>query len=142
MADHESHDKIYMKVFGALCVFTLLSALADLFKQTSPGVVGVVVLAIAAAKAACVMLFFMHLKWERGWKYVLLVNRGDADLLVGADLEQLGLVETKEMEVVARLREAAEKAKEYHRDRRVGSRSSDTARQRRNYGRRVKAYRK
>ena len=65
-------DKIYMKVFVALCVFTLLSAIADVFKGTSPGVVGVVVLAIAAAKAACVMLFFMHLKWERGWKYVLL----------------------------------------------------------------------
>ena len=72
MADHESHDKLYLRVFGALCVFTLLSALADLFKQASPGVVGVVVLAIAVAKAACVMLFFMHLKWERGWKYVLL----------------------------------------------------------------------
>ena len=72
MADHESHDKIYMKVFVALCVFTVLSALADLAKEASPGVVGVVVLAIAAAKAACVMLFFMHLKWERGWKYVLL----------------------------------------------------------------------
>ena len=72
MADHESHDKIYIKVFVALCVFTVLSALADLAKEASPGVVGVVVLAIAAAKAACVMLFFMHLKWERGWKYVLL----------------------------------------------------------------------
>ena len=72
MADHESHDKIYIKVFAALCVFTVLSALADLAKEASPGVVGVVVLAIAAAKAACVMLFFMHLKWERGWKYVLL----------------------------------------------------------------------
>ena len=72
MADHESHDKIYLRVFGALCVFTLLSAIADLFKEASPGVVGVVVLAIAVAKAACVMLFFMHLKWERGWKYVLL----------------------------------------------------------------------
>ena len=72
MADHESHEKIYIKVFVALCVFTVLSALADLAKEASPGVVGVVVLAIAAAKAACVMLFFMHLKWERGWKYVLL----------------------------------------------------------------------
>ena len=72
MADHESHDKIYMKVFVALCVFTLLSPIADVFKGASPGIVGVVVLAIAAAKAACVMLFFMHLKWERGWKYVLL----------------------------------------------------------------------
>ena len=72
MADHESHDKIYMKVFVALCVLTLLSAIADVLKGASPGSVGVVVLAIAAAKAACVMLFFMHLKWERGWKYVLL----------------------------------------------------------------------
>jgi cytochrome c oxidase subunit 4 len=72
VSDHESHDKIYLKVFGALCVFTVLSALADLYKEASPGLVGVIVLAIAVAKASCVMLFFMHLKWETGWKYVLL----------------------------------------------------------------------
>jgi len=85
MADHKSHDKIYMAVFGVLCVFTLLSAGADMLPIKEAGdqpesgktafstpVIAVIVLAIAVAKASCVMLFFMHLKWERGWKYVLL----------------------------------------------------------------------
>tara|TARA_B100000029_G_scaffold229744_1_gene227219 strand:+ start:3045 stop:3410 length:366 start_codon:yes stop_codon:yes gene_type:complete len=73
MADHESHDAIYLKVFGALCLFTILSAAADMLPDGVPdSVVAVIVLAIAVAKATCVLLFFMHLKWERGWKYVLL----------------------------------------------------------------------
>jgi cytochrome c oxidase subunit 4 len=32
----------------------------------------VLVLAVACAKAMCVMMFFMHLKFEGNWKYVLL----------------------------------------------------------------------
>ena len=85
MADHKSHDKIYLAVFGALCVFTSLSAGADMLPSKEAGdqpesgkmafstpVIAVIVLAIAVAKATCVMLYFMHLKWERGWKYVLL----------------------------------------------------------------------
>tara|TARA_B100001179_G_C18257036_1_gene260854 strand:- start:89 stop:496 length:408 start_codon:yes stop_codon:yes gene_type:complete len=82
MADHKSHDKIYLLVFGALLVFTALSFGADVLPVKEAGsesesgwstpVIAVIVLAIAVAKAMCVMLFFMHLKWERGWKYVLL----------------------------------------------------------------------
>ncbi|HAB12067.1 MAG TPA: oxidase, partial [Planctomycetaceae bacterium] len=81
MADHKSHDKIYLLVFGALLVFTALSFGADVLPVKEAGsesegwstpVIAVIVLAIAVAKATCVMLFFMHLKWERGWKYVLL----------------------------------------------------------------------
>ena len=81
MADHKSHDKIYGLVFLALCVFTGLSFYADILPVKEAGsesegwstpVIAVIVLAIAVAKATCVMLFFMHLKWERGWKYVLL----------------------------------------------------------------------
>ena len=82
MADHKSHDKIYGLVFLALCIFTGLSFYADILPVKEAGsesesgwstpVIAVIVLAIAVAKATCVMLFFMHLKWERGWKYVLL----------------------------------------------------------------------
>ena len=81
MADHKSHDKIYWAVFFALCIFTGLSFAADELPVKEAGsesegwstpVIAVIVLAIAVAKATCVMLFFMHLKWERGWKYVLL----------------------------------------------------------------------
>lgn len=35
-------------------------------------VVGVIVLTIACFKALCVLLYFMHIKFEGGWKYVLL----------------------------------------------------------------------
>ena len=81
MADHKSHDKSYRLVFMPLCVFTGLSFYADILPVKEAGsesegwstpVIAVIVLAIAVAKATCVMLFFMHLKWERGWKYVLL----------------------------------------------------------------------
>lgn len=72
--EHPSHDTTFMKVFGVLCICTLASFGADFLPNfdVSDGVVAVVVLAIAVAKALCVMLFFMHLKWERNWKYVLL----------------------------------------------------------------------
>lgn len=69
---HESHAKLYFSVFIALCCFTALSVLADMLKAVNPGVIKAVVLAVATAKALCVMLFFMHLKFERAWKYMLL----------------------------------------------------------------------
>ena len=57
-----------------LCIFTALSWAADELQDHIPsmGVLAVIVLAIATAKALCVMLYFMHLKFERNWKYVLL----------------------------------------------------------------------
>lgn len=71
---HSSHDVKYIYIFYALCVFTLLSILADgAGKIGLPhGLIIVAVLAIASAKALSVMLYFMHLKFERNWKYVLL----------------------------------------------------------------------
>jgi cytochrome c oxidase subunit 4 len=72
--DHPEHDVKYIYVFAALCIFTLLSILADgAGKIGMPhALVMVAVLAIATAKALSVMLYFMHLKFERNWKYVLL----------------------------------------------------------------------
>lgn len=82
MADsHETHaPPPYKFIFGLLCVFTGVSWLADECQSFIPdlgnipgaAVLAVIVLAVAAAKALCVMLFFMHLKFERNWKYVLL----------------------------------------------------------------------
>ena len=64
------HTKMYLKVFGVLCVFTALSVAAD----SIPGkaTVTVVVLTIACFKASFVVLFFMHLKFEGKWKWLLL----------------------------------------------------------------------
>ncbi|MBI1345414.1 oxidase [bacterium] len=71
--DHaESHAGTYFAVFLALCVFTGLSVLADTMHLGNKNVLRVIVMAIAVAKAMCVLLFFMHLKFERAWKYLLL----------------------------------------------------------------------
>lgn len=70
---HESHAGTYFLVFLALCLFTAMSVVADMVELADKNVLRVIVLAIATAKALCVMLFFMHLKFERAWKYLLLV---------------------------------------------------------------------
>lgn len=75
MDNHEEHHHPpYKFIFFLLIVFTGLSWLADESKDMIPGkaALAVIVLAIASAKATCVMLYFMHLKFERNWKYVLL----------------------------------------------------------------------
>src|SRR5262245_43192324 len=69
---HDAHRVNYLYVFIALCVFTLISWAADEYKAIPHNVTIVIVLAVATAKALCVMLFFMHLLFERAWKYVLL----------------------------------------------------------------------
>ncbi len=72
MHDEHSHEHPkYALIFVALCAFTLISILADVVEL--PWVVKVVaVLSVATCKALCVMAWFMHLKFERAWKYVLL----------------------------------------------------------------------
>lgn len=69
---HESHFGTYVTIFLVLCVFTGLSWLADIMHLANHAVLTVIVLAIASAKALCVMAVFMHLKFERAWKYLLL----------------------------------------------------------------------
>lgn len=71
--DHSAHHVNYLYVFFALCGFTALSVFFDMLGGTLPhGIVLVLVLAVAVAKALSVMMFFMHLKFEGNWKYVLL----------------------------------------------------------------------
>jgi cytochrome c oxidase subunit 4 len=76
MADsHDAHaHPPYKFIFGVLCLFTGISWLADELKDFIPGagLLAVIVLGVATVKALCVMLYFMHLKFERPWKYVLL----------------------------------------------------------------------
>ncbi|HEX6987695.1 MAG TPA: cytochrome C oxidase subunit IV family protein [Planctomycetaceae bacterium] len=62
----------YLMVFVALCVCTLISVATDLIDFRSRAVLAVVVLAVAVAKALFVMAYFMHLKFEGRWKFVLL----------------------------------------------------------------------
>lgn len=69
---HESHAGAYLAVFLALCGFTAVSVVADLIHIPNRAVLVAIVLAVATAKALCVMMYFMHLKFERAWKYMLL----------------------------------------------------------------------
>lgn len=80
--EHDTHHVNYLYIFIMLCVFTLMSVVFDglgikgktMFGKEGGGtaLLAVLVLAVAVAKALCVMLFFMHLKFERNWKYVIL----------------------------------------------------------------------
>lgn len=69
---HPSHFNTYVTIFVVLCVFTALSWIADLMHLANHKLLIVIVLAIASAKALCVMAVFMHLQFERAWKYLLL----------------------------------------------------------------------
>ena len=76
---HAPHHVWYFGVFACLCVLTLLSVLFDVFKIEGHTTIGginlllaVLVLSVATAKALFVMTYFMHLKFEGRWKFLLL----------------------------------------------------------------------
>lgn len=71
--EHEHHAVNYTLIFGFLCVCTLLSIIFDLLKeQLAYPVLLVLIMGVAVSKATFVLLYFMHIKFERAWKYVLL----------------------------------------------------------------------
>lgn len=88
MAEHETDDPAhdsghdehggmgkYLVVTGGLLVLTLISftiANVEAIMQTE-AVGWTAMIAVSCAKASLVMLFFMHLKWEANWKYVLTI---------------------------------------------------------------------
>src|SRR5689334_25058049 len=77
--DHEAgHGGVgkYIAVFFALCGLTLISYLVGnsaTLREKTPGIMWAMMMAVSGAKASLVILFFMHLKWEANWKYVLTV---------------------------------------------------------------------
>lgn len=76
-ADHGGHGVAkYIYVFLALCVLTG----ASFFTYSTywpfpdqPGVKWSFMMAVSCTKALLVVLFFMHLKYEADWKYVLTI---------------------------------------------------------------------
>jgi caa(3)-type oxidase subunit IV len=75
---HESHGStmLYLGVFAALCVLTGVSFMttAPWWHANVPPMAGwLFMLAVAVAKAVLVALVFMHLTWERSWKYVVTI---------------------------------------------------------------------
>ncbi len=78
VADHAGHDAHphvnYFAIFIALCVCTGLSILFDLFKSESlRWVIIFLVISVACAKAMFVLTYFMHLKFEGNWKFIVLL---------------------------------------------------------------------
>lgn len=73
LADLAHHHVNYTAIFVLLCVCTGLSWGFDIAKEslTYPTLL-VLVLGVAVCKATFVLLYFMHIKFERAWKYVLL----------------------------------------------------------------------
>lgn len=64
-AGHVEHPPVpYFAIFGTLCVFTIVTIGASYVELGKAGNV-LLALAIAAFKASLVMLFFMHLKYEK-----------------------------------------------------------------------------
>lgn len=66
----------YIAVFLALCVLTAISFAvgnSQQLRENAPGVMMAMMMAVSCAKAALVILFFMHLKYEANWKYVLTI---------------------------------------------------------------------
>ena len=73
-ADADAHPHAnYLAVFGALCGLTLVSVGFDLLPNPPKLALAALVFGVAAAKAYCVMAWFMHLKFEGAWKYIVLV---------------------------------------------------------------------
>jgi len=75
---HEQHGSwwTYIYVFGFLLALTAVSFAVGNWtemKARAPGVIWATMMAVSVAKALLVILFFMHLKWEANWKYVLTV---------------------------------------------------------------------
>ena len=69
--DHNTHHVNYLLIFCVLCICTGLSVAFDVLHFEKPVTI-VLVFSVAVAKALCVMMFFMHLKFEGNWKFVLL----------------------------------------------------------------------
>ena len=73
MSDHhDDHSVNYLYVFIALCCFTAISVVMDLVHIENKVLLAVIVLSVSVCKALCVMMYFMHLKFEGNWKYILL----------------------------------------------------------------------
>ena len=72
--DHGSLVGKFIAVFVALCVLTAISfAIGNSAIMDTPSIGWTGMLAVSCAKAMLVILFFMHLKWEANWKYVLTI---------------------------------------------------------------------
>ena len=67
---------LYLKIFGGLCVLTLISFLSNQFVNHAmhqPELSMIIILLVSIAKATLVAMFFMHLKWDWSKLYFLMI---------------------------------------------------------------------
>jgi caa(3)-type oxidase subunit IV len=79
-ADEHAHGPVtirpYFVIFGALSVFTAVSFIVNYFVRgnyLAAGTGFVIILGVAVVKALLVATYFMHLKWDWGRLYVLII---------------------------------------------------------------------
>ena len=68
--------KVYLAVFTALCVFTALSFVVNLAEHTMGfgAALGMaIILLVAVCKATLVTMYFMHVKWDWGKLFFMIV---------------------------------------------------------------------
>ena len=75
---HGPPVQAYLVVFGALAIFTLVSFVANWAAHPetaliSPGVSFTIIFLVAIVKATLVAMFFMHLKFDWGRVYFMIV---------------------------------------------------------------------
>ncbi|HEV3204556.1 MAG TPA: cytochrome C oxidase subunit IV family protein [Gemmataceae bacterium] len=73
---HEGSVKTYLMIFGALVIFTLVSFLVN--SRVRAGAMSTesgfaIILGVAIVKALLVALIFMHLKWDWGRLYFIII---------------------------------------------------------------------
>ena len=73
-ATGNSNTKVFLFVFLMLCALTGISFwVANSYLMENRVVGWSAMMLVSIAKALLVILFFMHLWWERAWKYVLTI---------------------------------------------------------------------
>ena len=69
-----SHQRLFVYVFIALLGLTAVSfAIANSALMKTPAIGWAAMMAVSVGKAFLVIAFFMHLKWETNWKFVLTI---------------------------------------------------------------------
>ncbi len=71
----ESHAP-YLKIFFALLIFTILEYFYAMLFQQSFVLLVVGLMTLAITKATLVGMYFMHLKFEGRWVYIMLIPAG------------------------------------------------------------------
>ena len=70
----QNHAVNYLAIFGMLCVLTVVSVATDFLPIGNLTVIiAILALAVATVKASLVLMYFMHLKFEKHWKFLLLI---------------------------------------------------------------------